>query len=172
MKTINSYVATAIGAVCFCAVSAAFTAAGAADYPSGYTALERFDAEGQAGMPPILQAWLITMLAAFALGLIFVIWRPIARVAVGGFLIGLFAGEPVANALGVPYLSGFISIVHVVCWSPALLMLLAQRPFMKERNFYGIWTGFLTAVIVISFYFDIRDAAIYVDHVAGLGLLS
>ncbi len=149
--------------------------AGAEDYAKGHGALQVFDEEGIANSPQWVQMWIFyVMLPAFALGLIFVWWRPIARFAVGGFLCSMFLGGPIFQALGLPYLSGAIAIAHIVFWSPALILLLSWRPFFDraEAIGYRLWTALMTVVILFSFVFDIRDAAIYIDHMAGIGMLS
>jgi hypothetical protein len=48
-------------------------------------------------------------------------------------------------------------------------MLLVKRPFLdaSENRAFRIWAGTMTAFIVFSFVFDIRDAIIYISHVAG-----
>ena len=161
------------------------TGAGAEEYAKGHGALEVFDPEGIANSPQWVQIWIFyIMLPAFALGLLFVWTKPIARWVVGGILASLFLGELPFAALGLPYLSGAIALAHIVCWSPALYFLLTQRPFLTasepaESRFVGLyrgayraWTGLITFVILFSFVFDIRDAAIYIDHMAGIGILS
>ena len=165
-------------AICAAVIAAAtftaITGASAQEYGKGNGALEYFDAEGIAASPQWVQIWIFIMLGTFALGLVFVWWRPIARWAVGGILASLLLGEFPFTALGLPYLSGAIAIAHIVCWSPALYLLLTQRPFLKAGEAVGfrLWCGAMTAVILFSFVFDLRDAAIYIDHFSGLGLIS
>lgn len=141
-------------------------------YDSGHTALEIWNAEGQANAPQWVQIWLMVMLASFALGLLFVWKRAEARWVVGGFITSLLVSGLVIPALGLVSLSGLIALMHLIFWSPALYLLLKNRPFLKERSFYAVWSGLITAVILFSFIFDIRDAAIYLDHIMGLGLIS
>jgi len=62
--------------------------------------------------------------------------------------------------------------MHVIFWTPGLVMLLRKRTFLKEKSLYGVWTGLMTGVIVFSFIFDIRDSVIYLDHMAGTGFFS
>jgi hypothetical protein len=50
--------------------------------------------------------------------------------------------------------------------------MIKNKPFMSEKSFYKYWSGLITAVIIFSFIFDIRDAAIYLDHILGFGLFS
>lgn len=138
----------------------------------GNGALELFDAEGQANSPPWVKVWLPIMLGTFALGLVFAWKRIEARWVVGCVIAGFVAMGILVGGLGMPQLSGFIALLHLIFWTPALVVLLRRRTFLKERSLYGAWTGLVTAVILFSFVFDIRDAAIYLDHISGIGLLS
>lgn len=144
----------------------------ATGYQPGHTALEVWNAEGQANAPQWVQTWLMIMLASFALGLLFVWKRVEARWVVGGFITAVLISRFAIPAMGIVKLSGLVALVHLIFWSPALYLLLKNRPFLKERSFYALWSGLITAVILFSFIFDIRDAAIYLDHILGIGVLS
>ena len=150
-------------------------AAGAEEYAKGNGALEEFDGEGMAASPLWVQIWVGFMLLTFAMGLLVYSWRRVgAALAAGGFAASAFGGPIVFDMMNLPMLSGAIAIAHLVCWMPALLVLLGNRPFLdaSELRGYRLWSGVMTFVILFSFVFDIRDAAIYIDHVAGLGMLS
>lgn len=141
-------------------------------YQSGHGALEIWDAQAQSAAPQWVQIWLMVLLGSFALGLLFVWKRVIARWVVGGFIAMIGTMIILTGPLGLPSLSGMIALVHIIFWSPALYLLLTQRPFLKERSFYGAWSALITAVILFSFVFDVRDAAIYLDHILGTGLIA
>ena len=145
----------------------AATVAFAQDYPSGHGALELFDEKGMAEMPPLIHLWVNVMMGVFALGLLFVWNYPIARWLVGGFILTVILVLFVYPALNIPVLGGLIGLTHIVCWSPGLYCMLKTRPFFKEVTFYSVWAGVITAVILISFIFDIRDAGIYLAHIFG-----
>ncbi len=136
----------------------------AQDMAHGNGALEIFDSEGQANSPRWVMAWIMIMLATFAAGLLFVWKRYEARWVVGGLILGFVALGILTGPLGVVPLSGFIALIHLIFWTPGLIVLLRRRTFLKERSVYGVWTGLMTVVILFSFVFDIRDAAIYIDH--------
>lgn len=147
-------------------------AALARDYVSGHGALQVWDAEGRAGAPLWVRIWLNIMHIAFATGLVFMWWRVEARWAVGGFS-GVFVTATLSQGLTeIVALSGLLSLLHVIFWSPALYLLLTRRPFVEERSAYAVWSAFMTFVILFSFLFDVPGAAIYLDHVLGTGLLS
>ena len=138
----------------------------------GHGALQIFDAEGRANAPLWVRAWIIVMSVVFAAGLLFVRRRIEARWAVGGFLAVIVSVTVAQSVFGIAPYAGLLAIAHLVFWTPALVVLLQRRPFLKERSAFGIWAGLMTAVIIFSFVFDIRDAAIYLDHALGLGLMS
>lgn len=166
-----------IGLLLFCGltfigISGAEAAAQTGGYAHGNGALEVFDEEGQANAPSWVQAWILVMSLSFAIGLIFVWKRVEARWAVGGFIGTILAAIVLTPAFGLTELSGLFSLYHLIFWSPALYLLLKNRPFLGEKSAYKYWSGLITAVILFSFLFDIPDAAIYLDHMMGLGLIS
>ena len=139
----------------------------AAEYTKGHQALQVFDQDGMAAAPRWVMLWVMFMAASFAAGLFFVLRHAIARWVVGGFIVG-FAVTAIAPMLGVVVLSGFIALVHIICWSPGLYQLLSKRPFLPGNDGYSafsIWSGLITGVILFSWIFDIRDAAIYLQHI-------
>jgi hypothetical protein len=133
-------------------------------YELGHGALEIFNGDAMAHTPQWVQIWILFMIASFAVGLFFVGRHPIARWVVGGFLAGMVLSTVLTSGLGLASLSGLIACVHVICWSPALYQLLSKRPFLGERSAFSIWSGVITFVITFSFIFDVRDAAIYLNH--------
>lgn len=144
----------------------------AQDYEAGHGALQVWDEAGRAKAPAWVRGWLTFLTLTFATGLFFVRRRIEARWAVGGFL-GVVAAAIGSQAFtDIVPLSGFLALLHLIFWSPALYVLLTRRPFMKERSAYAVWSATLTCVILFSFVFDIRDAAIYLDHVLGFGFFS
>lgn len=134
-------------------------------YESGHQALEVWDAEGRANAPPAVRIWILVMLASFLPALVFA-WRHVeARFVAGGVLGGLVASQLIVGATGIVPLSGYVALVHLIFWSPALVLLLMRQPFRRSLGVYSIWSGWVTLVILISFVFDIRDAVIYLVHI-------
>lgn len=133
-------------------------------YETGHQALQLWNKEAMANAPVGVRLWLLFMLTSFASGLFFIKNHFIARWVVGGFVVSFFCGGLVAKALGLATLSGYVALVHLVCWSPGLYLLLTRQPFLREQGAYLIWSGLITMVICISFYFDIRDAWIYLNY--------
>jgi len=134
------------------------------EYSHGNQALELFDGQGYKNSPMWVQVWVMFMGLCFICGLAFVKNHVIARWVVGGMLAGVVFSALTIFVLGLPALSGYIALVHVVFWSPGLFLLLKHRPFLESKSVYSIWTGVITFVILFSFVFDIRDAAIYLRH--------
>lgn len=155
--------------VAFILALAGTSAYGAEGFAQGHGALEVFDGVGFAAAPLWVRIWVGLMIATFAVGLFVFAWkRPLARWAAGGFLVSAMTGQAVFSALGLPFLSGSIAIMHLVCWTPALVLLLIQRPFLdaSESKWFRAWSAAMTFAILFSFVFDIRDAFIYIAHFA------
>jgi len=143
-------------------------AIGAEEYAKGHGALQVFDAEGMAATPLWVQMWVGFMLVMFATGLFAFAWKqPLARWVAGGFILSALFGESIFNAFGLPFLSGSIAILHLVFWTPGLILLLMQRPFLdpEQGKWFRIWSGMMVVSILFSYVFDIRDATIYLNHV-------
>ena len=156
------------------AAVAAATAAFGQSYTPGHQALELWGADGIAASPLWVQYWLNVMMVTFVIGLLFAIIRQRLEAIVlsAGVLLSVFGGRFLADQMGWTYLSGYVALAHLVCWSPALYLLLTRRPFLRERSLYAAWSALATAVVLFSFVFDIRDTAIYLDHVLALGMLG
>ena len=137
-------------------------------FESGYGALEVFDGSGMSSMPLWVKLWLGVLVLTFASSLIFVRNHLTAQLAIAGFVLSIIATSVIFRALGLPFLSGSISIGHIVFWSPALFLLLLRRPFLdaSKGQLYRIWSGMMTAVILFSFVFDIDYAVSYIMHLS------
>ena len=137
-----------------------------ATYEHGNGALQIWDAEGQANAPAWVQVWLGIMAVSMLSGFLF-IWKYVeARWVVGCVFVGILVTRFLVPALPVVKFSGLIALLHLVFWSPALFILLKNKPFTKGLSFYAVWSGLITSVILFSFIFDIRDAAIYLHYLA------
>ena len=149
-----------------CGLSALFTMPALAAYEHGPGALQIWDAEGQAKVSEWLKVWLLFMAISMLSGIFFVWKHSEARWVVGGLFLGLLMTKFIVPALSIINLSGLVALVHVIFWSPALFVLLRNRPFTRGFSAYAIWAGVVTAVISFSLIFDIRDATIYLHHLA------
>ncbi len=144
----------------------------AATYEPGYGALQLWNETAMNAAPEWLKIWLSVLVGSFALGLFFV-WRHVAaRWLVGGFILMVLIVLFLIPAMGITPFAGLTALLHIIFWVPGFLILLKERPFFKGFSFYGLWGGVIALVIFISFIFDFRDAAIYLDHILGMGLLA
>lgn len=134
------------------------------DYTHGHGALQIFDQQGMENAPQWVMIWIMFMAGSFFASLFFVKNHPIARWVAGCFVVGIVVMELAVRVFNVIPLSGFIALIHIVCWSPALFQLLMKRPFLGRRSAFTIWSGIITFVICFSFVFDVRDAFIYLKH--------
>ena len=137
----------------------------AEQYEHGHQALQLFDEQGIANSPAWVRNWILFMGLSFIAGVFFIKEHVIARWVLGGFVLGIIFSMGIAPLLGIPPLSGFIALCHIIFWGPALYHLLSQRPFLQEISAFSIWSGVMMAVILFSFIFDIRDAVIYLHHI-------
>lgn len=105
--------------------------------------------------PIWLQAWLLGVLfPTFLASLFFVRRSREARFAVGGFVVSHL---PMATGL-FEMTVGSVGLVHLVCWSPALVLLGRRRASVDPATPFGVWVHAMFAVIAISLAFDARDA--------------
>ncbi len=132
------------------------------NYEHGNGALQIFDAQGMANSPKWVMVWVYFMLISFAASLFFVKNHVEARWVAGGFVVGAILITLATRLIGLPPLSGLIALMHLIAWTPALIVLLKRRPFTGPLTAFSIWAGVMTFVILFSFIFDIRDAAIFV----------
>jgi hypothetical protein len=151
--------------ISFLTLAMASASLSAQEFEHGHQAMQLFDKEGFENSPQWVQIWVGFMMASFMAGVLFVRNHVIARWVVGGVLAGLIFGAIAGAVFGVPNYSGFIALVHIIFWTPALYQLLTKRPFLGERSAFTVWSGGITLVICFSFIFDIRDAAIYLSHI-------
>ncbi|MBD5770874.1 hypothetical protein [Marinomonas colpomeniae] len=137
-------------------------------YFVGHGALDIFNQEGFLVTPRWVQIWILILIGTFIAGFYFAWKHSIARWAVGGFIFSMTMGHTIFGLLNLPFLGGSIAIMHLVCWSPALLIFLIKRPYFNcnERMSFRAWSGLMTSVLIFSFVFDIKDALIYISHVA------
>lgn len=139
--------------------------ASAADYQAGHQALQLWNADAKANVPPVVGVWLKVMMVTFVSSLLFVWKHNAARVLLAGVAISMSCGPLIAQSLGLVVLSGYVALMHLIFWSPALFFLLKERAFLKKLTPYSVWAGLAASVIMISFVFDVRDAAIYLTHI-------
>ena len=162
----RSAILTSLGILTLCASTYVL---GAEEYIKGNGALEVFDGEGMEASPLWVRMWVGFMVLMFATGLFIFAWKQaIARWVAGGFIVSVSSGAFVFSALNLPFLSGSIAIMHLICWTPGLAFLILKQPFLDSDQgmAFRIWSVSMTGTILFSFVFDIRDAWIYISHVS------
>ena len=122
---------------------------------AGLTPETRWDHASVWATPPWLVAWLLGVLfPVFLASLFFVRRSPEARWAAGGFLL---SHVPMAARLFETRV-GTVGLIHLVCWTPALVLLTRLRPSVAPSTPFGLWVHAMIAVLAISLTFDARDA--------------
>lgn len=105
--------------------------------------------------PLWLRIWLLGVLfPTFLASLLFVRRSREARFAAGGFVASHL---PMAAGL-FEMTVGSVGLVHLVCWSPALVLLARRRASVDPATPFGVWVHAMFAVLAISLAFDARDA--------------
>jgi len=147
----------------------------AAEQEEVHRALRLFDEEGRENISDAVKIWLKVMTVMLLSSLLFVfVWKRAearwvagveARWMAGGVTLMLLFSRLIVPAFEIPFLEGLASLTHVILWSPALYFLLSRRTFLKEFSIYSVWTGLMTLVILISFFFDIPDSIVYLIHI-------
>lgn len=105
--------------------------------------------------PIWLQVWLLGVLfPTFLASLFFVRRSREARFAAGGFVLSHL---PMATGLFELTVGG-VGLVHLICWTPALVLLARRRPSVVFATPFGLWVHAMLVVIAVSLAFDARDA--------------
>ncbi len=135
-----------------------------ATYSSGHGALQVFDEQGWQLTPQWVKVWIGIMAISFMVGIVFVKNHAPARWVIGGFIAGILFNQFGFAYLGLQPISGLIALTHLLFWTPGLYQVLREKAFLGKVSAYTIWAGWIALVIIFSFIFDIRDAAIYLQH--------
>jgi hypothetical protein len=105
--------------------------------------------------PIWLRLWLLGVLfPTFVASLFFVRRSREARFAAGGFVLSHL---PMATGLFELTVGG-VGLVHLICWTPALVLLARRRPTVGLATPFGLWVHAMLVVIAVSLAFDARDA--------------
>ncbi len=114
---------------------------------------------GQVRAVPLwLGVWLMGILFPTFLASLFFVHRSWeARAAAGGFLLSHV--PMMLHMFDVTV--GVVGLVHLVCWSPALYLLVSKRPDVDPKTPFGMWVHAMIFVLCLSLVFDLRDAMLY-----------
>ncbi|BFM15610.1 hypothetical protein R50073_17930 [Maricurvus nonylphenolicus] len=148
---------------CLCMGLMAFSAF-AADPVSGHQPLQIWDDEARNNLPAWVQVWL-TILKLAILPSVFFAWKYVeARWVLASIVAGVTFSNLIAPQLGLLPLAGLTSLTHVIFWTPAIVVLIKNRPFMQGFSLYNAWAAFMLACMLFSFVFDIPDAWTYLGY--------
>ena len=105
--------------------------------------------------PLWLQIWLTGIVFPSFLCSVFFLRRSLeARLALGGFVLSHL---PMMFGLFETTV-GRVALIHVLCYSPALVALATRRPRVAVRTPFGVWVHVMLAVLAVSLAFDLRDS--------------
>ena len=122
--------------------------------------------ESRLSLPLLPMAWLAILVTVSLASTFFVHKHAAARWVLGGFVVShlIVFTLPVLTTFTVR--RGFVSLLHVVCWTPGVIATIADFQGREESTAYAVWSYGLIAVTSISFLFDMRDACTYLYYVA------
>jgi hypothetical protein len=114
---------------------------------------------GQVEVVPVwLRIWLLGILfPVFLASLLFLRHSLEARLAAAGFIL---SHVPMMVHL-FDVTVGVVGLMHLICWSPALVLLARRRPSVDLKTPFGAWVHAMLFVLVVSLAFDLRDALRY-----------
>ena len=133
------------------------------NHPLPY-ALRIWNNAARLSLPWKLKLWLTVLVVTFLSSTAFIAPYTSPRWVLGGFIV---------SHLIVFYLSawpkfvlriGMVSLLHVLCWAPGYVMMLADRQGHATNLLYAFWSHAIIIVISIAFIFDLRDACSYLRY--------
>ncbi|MGB6043600.1 MAG: hypothetical protein WBF93_10630 [Pirellulales bacterium] len=112
-------------------------------------------------LPLGLMIWLgFLVLTCLASGF-FVARHMSPRWVLGGFIASHVLVVLLFMTKRITMRRGLVSLTHLLCWTPGLVLTIADRQGRAGDVVYEIWSYALMLVISVSFIFDLRDAATY-----------
>lgn len=129
-------------------------------------ALELWDNAARASLPWWLYLWLGFLVLTFLTSIVFVRRHPAARWALGGFVASHVLVVVIEASDLAVVRRGLVSLLHVLCWAPALLPLVAAARAATDEPRFRAWCWTLVGVIAVAFVFDLRDGISYLYHLA------
>jgi len=119
--------------------------------------MQEIDAALDAETTPIVGLWMDWMGIVFLASILFA-WKRIgARLALLVVVLTMLGANVIYVTTGNVHLFG---IAHLIFWAPLLYFLVTREirvPNFKAASPYGIWLLLISATIVISLVFDVRD---------------
>jgi hypothetical protein len=123
--------------------------------------LRLWDNKARLSLPPGLLAWLAVLVTTFLCSAIFAGQHRAARWALGGFVVSHLIVLALSLAKSFTLRIGIVSLTHVTCWTPGLVLAVVEVLNGGANGFYEFWLYAIIVVTSISFLFDLRDAGGY-----------
>lgn len=83
----------------------------------------------------------------------------------------VFAGFILSHAIGIlmpmqgmTLLAGQVSLLHVIFWTPGMIALILYRREIQLPSAYGVWAMLSLMFYFGSMFFDVPDAAEFIQH--------
>ena len=113
-------------------------------------------------LPEWVGLWMNWMMLVFLASVLFVKKHSAARWVLGAFCLTIPLGFLVFSIHPSVHLLG---VAHFILWLPLLVFLLKREirvPAFSLKTGYGVWLCLLSATIVVSLLFDVRDIALVI----------
>ncbi|NEO87653.1 MAG: hypothetical protein F6J87_25850 [Spirulina sp. SIO3F2] len=132
-------------------------------------AMRIWDNAARLSLPLGLKVWLGFLVSTFVAALFFVMHHAAARWAIAGFILSHIVVYLLSASKTYTLRRGMVSLLHVVCWSPALGVaiweLMNNWQGSINASLYDLWCGVFVMVVAIAFIFDLRDSGAFVYYV-------
>lgn len=115
-------------------------------------------------LTPLVNMWLMWMLAIGVTALLWAIKKVEARYVVLAFVGSIAAGFVMPPIIGADnYVYASLSLSHMVFWTPAVIAIIMRRRSVNWKSLYGFWLGLALATMLVSLLFDWRDGLVYLS---------
>jgi hypothetical protein len=115
-------------------------------------------------LPLGLMIWLGFLVVTCLVAAFFVNRHVPPRWVLGGFIASHVLVVLLSMTKRITMRRGLVSLTHLLCWTPGLVLTIADRQGRAGDVVYEIWSYALMLVISVSFIFDLRDAATYLYY--------
>lgn len=141
-------------------------------------ALWPWDNQARLSLPPVLAVWLLLLVSTVLASLCFVRFSFAAVCVISGFIVSHIFVFAFSVHPGVKLRRGLVSLLHVICWSPGLVVVAGEvyqwfthpGAFTADmgtgffENLYPYWLGAYALLALVSLFFDLRDSARYLGY--------
>ncbi|MEO2031476.1 MAG: hypothetical protein ABGZ35_05275, partial [Planctomycetaceae bacterium] len=136
------------------------------DRPATPNGLLVWNKAARMSLPPALLLWLSLLVLVSLCSVFFIRSFSPARWFLGGFVVSHLVVFLLPVIVSFTMRRGFVSLVHLICWTPGLIAIIVDIKGRQDSNPYEIWSYALITIISISFLFDLRDATTFLYFLA------